>query len=44
MSRFRTRSLDIAQFNNHRNISEILDGLLRGYDNNVRPDFGGKIV
>ncbi|XP_023714026.1 gamma-aminobutyric acid receptor alpha-like isoform X3 [Cryptotermes secundus] len=36
-----TRNLQLAQLNNHRNISEILDGLLRGYDNNVRPDFGG---
>ncbi|KDR19290.1 Gamma-aminobutyric acid receptor alpha-like [Zootermopsis nevadensis] len=31
----------MAQLNNHRNISEILDSLLRGYDNSVRPDFGG---
>ncbi|KAK9875604.1 hypothetical protein WA026_009404 [Henosepilachna vigintioctopunctata] len=30
-----------AQKNNHRNISIILDNLLRGYDNSVRPDFGG---
>ncbi|ODM96201.1 Gamma-aminobutyric acid receptor subunit alpha-6, partial [Orchesella cincta] len=25
----------------HRNVSELLDNLLRGYDNSVRPDFGG---
>ncbi|XP_068084324.1 gamma-aminobutyric acid receptor alpha-like isoform X2 [Anabrus simplex] len=30
-----------SQHNNHRNISELLDNLLRGYDNSVRPDFGG---
>ncbi|XP_046993798.1 gamma-aminobutyric acid receptor alpha-like [Schistocerca americana] len=30
-----------AQWNNHRNISELLDNLLSGYDNSVRPDFGG---
>nr|CAD7414897.1 unnamed protein product [Timema cristinae] len=26
--------------NNHRNISDLLDNLLRGYDNSVRPNFG----
>ncbi|XP_015433452.1 PREDICTED: gamma-aminobutyric acid receptor alpha-like [Dufourea novaeangliae] len=30
-----------TQSNNHSNISELLDNLLRGYDNSVRPDFGG---
>lgn len=30
------------QRNNHQNISNLLDNLLRGYDNSVRPDFGGK--
>ena len=30
-----------TQSNNHRNISELLDNLLRGYDNSVRPNFGG---
>lgn len=30
------------QRNNHQNISTLLDNLLRGYDNSVRPDFGGK--
>ncbi|XP_043483253.1 gamma-aminobutyric acid receptor alpha-like isoform X1 [Leptopilina heterotoma] len=30
-----------TQSNNHGNISELLDNLLRGYDNSVRPDFGG---
>ncbi|XP_069677742.1 gamma-aminobutyric acid receptor alpha-like [Periplaneta americana] len=34
-------ALQTQQFNNHRNISELLDNLLRGYDNSVRPDFGG---
>ncbi|XP_071439192.1 gamma-aminobutyric acid receptor alpha-like [Hetaerina americana] len=29
------------QRNNHRNISDLLDNLLRGYDNSVRPNFGG---
>ncbi|XP_015834304.1 GABA-gated ion channel isoform X1 [Tribolium castaneum] len=29
------------QMNNHQNISSLLDNLLRGYDNSVRPDFGG---
>ncbi|XP_063224961.1 gamma-aminobutyric acid receptor alpha-like [Bacillus rossius redtenbacheri] len=29
------------QMNSHRNISQLLDNLLRGYDNSVRPDFGG---
>ncbi|KAF6199381.1 hypothetical protein GE061_007407 [Apolygus lucorum] len=27
--------------NHHRNVSELLDNLLRGYDNSVRPGFGG---
>ncbi|XP_048512142.1 gamma-aminobutyric acid receptor alpha-like [Athalia rosae] len=30
-----------TQSNDHGNISELLDNLLRGYDNSVRPDFGG---
>lgn len=30
-----------TQSNNHSNISELLDNLLRGYDNSVRPGFGG---
>jgi len=29
------------QINNHSNISDLLDNLLRGYDNSIRPDFGG---
>ncbi|XP_058788992.1 gamma-aminobutyric acid receptor alpha-like isoform X2 [Phymastichus coffea] len=29
------------QSNNHGNVSELLDNLLRGYDNSVRPDLGG---
>lgn len=36
-------SIQLTQRNNHENISELLDNLLRGYDNSVRPDFGGKI-
>lgn len=31
-----------TQKNNHQNISTLLDNLLRGYDNSVRPDFGGE--
>ncbi|XP_060531978.1 gamma-aminobutyric acid receptor alpha-like isoform X2 [Cylas formicarius] len=31
----------IPQRNNHQNISSLLDNLLRGYDNSIRPDFGG---
>lgn len=34
-------SMQLTQRNNHENISELLDNLLRGYDNSVRPDFGG---
>ncbi|XP_054267920.1 gamma-aminobutyric acid receptor alpha-like [Macrosteles quadrilineatus] len=30
-----------SQRNNHRNVSELLDNLLRGYDNSVRPGLGG---
>lgn len=30
-----------TQKNNHQNISLLLDNLLRGYDNSIRPDFGG---
>jgi hypothetical protein len=37
----RSGSMQTAQLNNHKNISEILDNLMRGYDNSVRPDFGG---
>ncbi|KAL9909739.1 gamma-aminobutyric acid type A receptor subunit Grd isoform 1-T6 [Glossina fuscipes fuscipes] len=33
--------LRLTQRNNHANISELLDNLLRGYDNSIRPDFGG---
>ncbi|KAG8326459.1 hypothetical protein J6590_039915, partial [Homalodisca vitripennis] len=29
-----------SQRNNHRNVSELLDNLLRGYDNSVRPGLG----
>lgn len=32
-----------TQRNNHANISELLDNLLRGYDNSIRPGFGGKL-
>lgn len=50
----RMRKLDVAekfflpngtlktQMNTHQNISDILDNLLSGYDNRIRPDFGGK--
>ncbi|XP_011180329.1 gamma-aminobutyric acid receptor alpha-like [Zeugodacus cucurbitae] len=31
----------LTQRNNHANISELLDNLLRGYDNSIRPGFGG---
>lgn len=34
----------LTQRNNHANISELLDNLLRGYDNSIRPDFGGKFL
>ncbi|XP_076231814.1 GABA-gated ion channel isoform X2 [Calliopsis andreniformis] len=37
----RTSTRQRTQSNNHSNISELLDNLLRGYDNSVRPDFGG---
>ncbi|XP_011867697.1 PREDICTED: gamma-aminobutyric acid receptor alpha-like isoform X2 [Vollenhovia emeryi] len=30
-----------TQSNNHSNISNLLDNLLRGYDNSIRPNFGG---
>ena len=33
----------LRQQNNHKNISELLDNLLRGYDNSIRPDFGGEL-
>lgn len=32
------------QSNNHANISELLDNLLRGYDNSIRPGFGGEYI
>ncbi|SPP76489.1 gamma-aminobutyric acid receptor alpha-like [Drosophila guanche] len=35
------RTAWLTQSNNHANISELLDNLLRGYDNSIRPDFGG---
>ncbi|XP_040171724.1 gamma-aminobutyric acid receptor alpha-like [Anopheles arabiensis] len=34
-------AIRLTQRNNHANISELLDNLLRGYDNSIRPDFGG---
>lgn len=37
-----TKSRRLPQRNNHQNISILLDSLLKGYDNSVRPDFGGK--
>lgn len=36
------RVMHLTQRNNHANISELLDNLLRGYDNSIRPGFGGK--
>lgn len=32
----------LTQSNSHANISNLLDNLLRGYDNSIRPDFGGE--
>ncbi|XP_014476933.1 PREDICTED: gamma-aminobutyric acid receptor alpha-like [Dinoponera quadriceps] len=37
----RTSARQRTQSNNHSNISDLLDNLLRGYDNSIRPDFGG---
>ncbi|XP_071638259.1 GABA-gated ion channel isoform X2 [Temnothorax longispinosus] len=37
----RTSVRQRTQSNNHGNISDLLDNLLRGYDNSIRPDFGG---
>ncbi|XP_071561086.1 gamma-aminobutyric acid receptor alpha-like [Temnothorax nylanderi] len=37
----RTSVRQRTQSNNHSNISDLLDNLLRGYDNSIRPDFGG---
>lgn len=37
-----TTVMHLTQRNNHANISELLDNLLRGYDNSIRPGFGGK--
>ena len=34
----------LTQRNNHANISELLDNLLRGYDNSIRPGFGGEYI
>ncbi|ODM96202.1 Gamma-aminobutyric acid receptor alpha-like, partial [Orchesella cincta] len=31
----------LRNHDSHRNVSELLDNLLRGYDNSIRPDFGG---
>lgn len=36
--------IQLTQRNNHANISDLLDNLLRGYDNSVRPDFGGLLL
>ncbi|GJQ65250.1 Grd [Trypoxylus dichotomus] len=35
------KTFNAPQRNNHQNISTLLDNLLRGYDNSIRPDFGG---
>ncbi|XP_066154466.1 gamma-aminobutyric acid receptor alpha-like [Euwallacea fornicatus] len=35
------KSSSLPQKNNHQNISILLDSLLRGYDNSIRPNFGG---
>lgn len=37
------KTFHTPQRNNHQNISTLLDNLLRGYDNSIRPDFGGKL-
>ncbi|KAK3912307.1 Gamma-aminobutyric acid receptor alpha-like [Frankliniella fusca] len=37
----RTTTVTPPQSNDHRNISDLLDDLLRGYDNSVRPNLGG---
>lgn len=37
-------SMHLTQRNNHANISELLDNLLRGYDNSIRPGFGGEFI
>lgn len=37
----RTSVRQPMQSNNHSSISDLLDNLLRGYDNSIRPDFGG---
>nr|CAI5860492.1 unnamed protein product [Callosobruchus analis] len=34
------QAVRVAQKNNHQNISILLDSLLSGYDNSIRPDFG----
>ncbi|KAJ8976144.1 hypothetical protein NQ317_018116 [Molorchus minor] len=36
-----SKSSKLPQRNNHQNISCLLDNLLSGYDNSIRPDFGG---
>ncbi|XP_050299183.1 gamma-aminobutyric acid receptor alpha-like isoform X2 [Anthonomus grandis grandis] len=36
-----TKSRRLPQRNNHKNISGLLDSLLNGYDNSIRPNFGG---
>lgn len=40
-SRLPGPTVEAPQSNNHKNISDLLDDLLRGYDNSVRPNFGG---
>ncbi|KAG5895167.1 hypothetical protein JTB14_007335 [Gonioctena quinquepunctata] len=35
------RSKQFPQNNSHKNISSLLDHLLNGYDNSIRPDIGG---
>lgn len=39
-----TKTFNPPQKNNHQNISTLLDNLLRGYDNSIRPDFGGNYL
>lgn len=42
IQRQRKKHEPMHQRNKHENISQLLDDLMRGYDNSVRPDFGGE--
>lgn len=41
---FHSEEEEDHEYRDHTEVSLLLDGLLQGYDNNLRPDFGGDAI